>query len=359
MIRGFWIERALPRPLPGSDRFFGLFPGVFGLRPRPRANFWDPVGIGGAENRKKSAGSGKPEAHMQDPGGIADISPGSRPYSGRLPGDRDLEMTFDPGSGSRKPSTVSDASDVSGTPSGVRILCQSEPGVVVATAPRPRANFWDPVGIWDAERRKPQTKWAQRFDSGRSEHVNVTSEPMKILLLASLFMMGSVNAGDHDERRVPLDEVTIKSNKYGAEAKLTLKEDGSLRLVVTMNGKPVVIPDLAIAPIKDADLASAAFSTETPTGVPVAEWKLKGGIILSCYFGDKVTQGFRKNRREGVLSACRIKISADGKYERIETAVPLGEESFRWRILVQSKDGQDIRRETVDSYDCPIPMRWN
>lgn len=182
---------------------------------------------------------------------------------------------------------------------------------------------------------------------------------MRELLLAIFFVTGAVRAEDHDERHIPLDEVMIKSNNYGAEAKMSLKEDGSLGLVVMMNGKPVVIPDRALAPIKDADLSSAAFSTETPTGVPVSEWKFKGGIILSFYYGDKVTQGFGKIRQEGVLSACRIKISADGNYDRIETAVPQGENSFRWRILVQSKDGMDIRRETVELESCPIPMRWN
>jgi hypothetical protein len=197
------------------------------------------------------------------------------------------------------------------------------------------------------------------FGSGQSIHVQINSDLMKKLLLATLFMTGSVSAEDHDERRVPLDEVVIKSNKYGAEAKLSLKEDGSLGLVVMMNGKAVLIPDRAVAPIKDADLSSAAFSTETPTGVPVSEWKLKGGIILSFYYGDKVTQGSGKLRQERVLSACRIRISADGNYERIETAVPQGEDSFRWKTLVQSMDGKDMRRETVESEYCPIPMRWN
>ena len=177
--------------------------------------------------------------------------------------------------------------------------------------------------------------------------------------LATLLLVVAVDAADHDERRVPLDEATIKSNKYGAEATLAIKEDGSLRLTILLNGKTIVIPERALAVIKDADLASAAFSTETPTGLPVSEWKLKGGIILSFYYGDKVTQGFGKVRREGTLSACRIKISADGNYERIETAVPQGNDKFGWRILVQSKDGKDMRRETVESEYCPIPMRWN
>ncbi|MEO5916170.1 MAG: hypothetical protein ABIS50_18175 [Luteolibacter sp.] len=181
---------------------------------------------------------------------------------------------------------------------------------------------------------------------------------MKTFLLL-LFVMGVSNAADRDERRVPLDEVTIKSNEYGADATLSLKEDSSLRLAILMNGKPVVIPESALVPIKDASVGTAAFSTETPTGVPVSEWKLKGGIILSFYYGDRVTQGFGKMRQEGILSGCRIMISADGNYERIETAVPQGEDSFRWRVLVQSKDGKDIRRETVESQKCPIPMRWN
>lgn len=142
-------------------------------------------------------------------------------------------------------------------------------------------------------------------------------------------------------------------------ATLSVKEDGSLGLTIRMNGNPVVIPERALASIKNTSVGTAAFSTETPTGVPVSEWKLKGGMILSFYYGDKVTQGFGKLRQEGVLSGCRIKISADGNYERIETAVPQGEDSFRWRILVQSKDGMDIRRETVELERCPIPMRWN
>lgn len=179
------------------------------------------------------------------------------------------------------------------------------------------------------------------------------------ITLAVLLMVIAVDAADHDERRVPLDETTIKSNKYGAEAKLAVKEDGRLGLTILINGKPVVIPERALAPIKNVSVGTATFSTETPTGVPVSEWKLKGGIILSFYYGDKVTQGFRKNSKEGILSACRIKISAEGSYERIETAVPQGEDSFRWKVLVQSKDGMDIRRETLESEWCPIPMRWN
>ena len=181
---------------------------------------------------------------------------------------------------------------------------------------------------------------------------------MKEILLATLFMVGLVKGEDQHERRVPLDEVMIKSNKYGTEAKLSLKEDGSLGLVVVMNGKPVVIPDRALAPIKDADLASVAFSTETPTGVPVSEWKLKGGIIVSFYFGDKVTHGMPKNPTD-IQSGCRIKITAEGYFDRIETAISQGQYSNRWRVLVQSKDGMDIRRETVESVNCPIPMRWN
>ncbi len=156
-----------------------------------------------------------------------------------------------------------------------------------------------------------------------------------------------------------MDEATIKSNKYGAEAKLTLKEDESLGLTILMNGKAVVIPEKVVAQIRKANIGTAAFSTETPTGVPVSEWKLKGGIILSFYYGDKVTQGYAKLRQEGILSACRIKISADGNCEWIETAVPQGNDTFRWRVLKQSKDGMDVRRDTVESHGYPIPMRWN
>lgn len=181
---------------------------------------------------------------------------------------------------------------------------------------------------------------------------------MKTVLLSSLLMMGAANAADHDERRVPLDEVTIKSTKYGAEATLSVKEDGSLRLMVLMNGKPVVIPESALAPLKNVSVGTAAFSTETPTGVPVSEWKLKGGIILSFGYGDKITHGMPKNPKD-IRAGCRIKISAEGNYERIETAFPQGQYSNRWRVLVQSKDGMDISREMVESVECPIPMRWN
>mgnify|MGYP007055105388 FL=1 len=171
-------------------------------------------------------------------------------------------------------------------------------------------------------------------------------------------MTGALPAADHDERRVPLDETTIKSNKYGADATLSLKGDGGLMLKIQMNGKPVVIPENLLAPIRNADFGTVAFSTETPTGVPVSEWKLKGGLILSFYFGDKVTQGSRKGRQEGVVSACRIKISADGNLDRIETAVPQGNDSFNWRVIFRSKGAAILRCETVESHSCPLSMRW-
>jgi hypothetical protein len=177
------------------------------------------------------------------------------------------------------------------------------------------------------------------------------------ITLATFLLVVAVGAADHHERRIPLDETTLKSNKYGVEALLTLKDNENLGLTILMNGKAVVIPEKALGQIKKADIGTAAFSTETPTGVPLTDWKLKGGIILSFYYGDKVTQGYGKIRQEGVLSACRIKISADGNYEQIETAIPQGNDAFRWRVLAQSKDGMDIRRETVESHNCPIPMR--
>lgn len=180
---------------------------------------------------------------------------------------------------------------------------------------------------------------------------------MKMLktTLATLLMVVAVDAADHDERRIPLDETTIKANKFGAEATLSMKEDGILKLTILMNGKPVVIPERALAPIKEAWVGTAMFSTETPTGVPVSEWKLKGGMILSFSYGNKITHGMPKNPAE-VRAGCRIKISAEGNYESIETAVPEGDYSNRWKILVQSNDGKDIRREMMESIPCPL--RW-
>lgn len=181
---------------------------------------------------------------------------------------------------------------------------------------------------------------------------------MKKLMLWLLLVAFS-SAADEREWRVPLDETTIKSNQYGAEATLSVNEDGNLKLAILLNGNQVIIPERALVPIKGANIGTAAFSTMTPIGVSFDEWKLKGGIILSFYYGKRVTQGFGKNSRDGILSACRLIISNDGNYERIETAIPQGQNSFRWSVLIQSKDGKDIRREMVESPRCPISMRWN
>lgn len=174
---------------------------------------------------------------------------------------------------------------------------------------------------------------------------------MKALLLASLLLAGFANAGDRDERRVPLDEVIIKSKEYKAEATLSLKEDGNLILNMQMNGKPVVVPDRILAKLKDARIGSAAFSTETPTGVPVEEARLKSGIILSFYYGPKV----QRPKANDVRSACRIKIAADGSFETLETATAM---SRGWRLFIQSAKGHVIRDEEVNEGQCPIPMRW-
>lgn len=178
---------------------------------------------------------------------------------------------------------------------------------------------------------------------------------MKILILSSLLLAGMAVAGDHDERRVPLDEVTIKAKEYGADATLSLEKNGSLILKMQMNGKPVVVPDRCLARLKDVRIGSAAFSTETPTGVPVEENKLKGGIILSFYYGPWIEWP----KSSGMRAACRIKFSADGSFDQIETATPLEERRGEWRIFIHSALSGDIRDETVVSGDCPIPMRWS
>lgn len=192
------------------------------------------------------------------------------------------------------------------------------------------------------------------FLSGMQREIRISYSIMKVVLLVSLLLMGAVNAAFHDERRVPLDEVTIKAKKYGAEATLSVKEDGGLGLTILMNGKQVVIPERALASIKDAWVGTALFSTETPTGVPLTEWKLKGGIILSFSFGDRLYG----HHKDGTMyrAGCRIRISADGNYESIETAVPQGDYINKWTAWVQSKDGATIRREIVESVACPL--RW-
>lgn len=173
---------------------------------------------------------------------------------------------------------------------------------------------------------------------------------MKTLILSSLLLAGIAVAGDKDERCVPLDEVTIKSKAYKAEATLSLKEDGNLILKMQMNGKPVVVPDKILARLKDARVGSAAFSTETPTGVPVEEARLKGGIILSFYYGPKYQ--FLKTSEK--RAACRIKITADGNFDRLETATPSGRGS--WCVVILSAKEGTVRDEETED---PIPMRWN
>lgn len=174
---------------------------------------------------------------------------------------------------------------------------------------------------------------------------------MKALtLLAILLLTGLTHAGDRDERRVPLDEVIIRSKEYKAEATLSLKEDGSLILDMRMNGKPVVVPYYILAKLNGARIGSAAFSTETPTGVPVEEARLKGGIILSFYYGPKHQFPKTSERR----AACRIKITADGNFDRLETATPSGR--GLWRVVILSAKEGTVRDEVAED---PIPMRWS
>src|SRR6478735_5585963 len=77
------------------------------------------------------------------PAGIVEISPGSRSvFPAEYPGIGG-QKEFDPGRGSWK-CCGRVAPDASGTPFRVRILGNRDPGVVVAIAPRPPANFHDP-----------------------------------------------------------------------------------------------------------------------------------------------------------------------------------------------------------------------
>lgn len=173
---------------------------------------------------------------------------------------------------------------------------------------------------------------------------------LEIVIFTCLIIV-AVSAADH-EKRIPLDDVTIKASNYGVEAALSSKEDGSLGLRIVVGGKPVVIPEWALAGLKDVAVGSALFSTETPTGVPVTEWRLKGGLILSFQYGKRV---LRPKDSNDYRAGCRIRISPDGNFERIETAIP-DENSLNWNLLVRSKDGAVAHNEIVESVQCP--MRW-
>jgi hypothetical protein len=76
-----------------------------------------------------------------------ELSPGSRSVSDEHPGMPGIKRP-DPGSGSKKAPDVPGASGASCTPFRVRIKENVQPGVVGAIAPRPRAIFCNPSGIF-------------------------------------------------------------------------------------------------------------------------------------------------------------------------------------------------------------------
>src|SRR6478735_2704780 len=77
------------------------------------------------------------------PEGSWKLAPGRGRYSGRKPGDRRAKG-IRPRQRVAEGVAVRGSSDASGTPFRVRIFENRDPGVVVAIAPRPPANFHDP-----------------------------------------------------------------------------------------------------------------------------------------------------------------------------------------------------------------------
>jgi hypothetical protein len=74
-----------------------------------------------------------------------DISPGARPYSGRIPGVV-VKKKIRPRQGSRKTVDIHDGSTVPALPAGCGFI-ESIPRFFVATAPRPGLSSEIPAGI--------------------------------------------------------------------------------------------------------------------------------------------------------------------------------------------------------------------
>ena len=86
-------------------------------------------------------------SHFFQPGGMIELSPGSRSVSDEHPGDCGNQGTR-PRQRVAEGAGVCGASGASCTPFRVRIQENVQPGVVGAISPRPRAIFGNPSGIF-------------------------------------------------------------------------------------------------------------------------------------------------------------------------------------------------------------------
>jgi hypothetical protein len=174
-----------------------------------------------------------------------------------------------------------------------------------------------------------------------------------ILLMVALLLCPAFGSGD---RSVPLDGVTIRANRFGVEATISARPDGTSEVTILFNGKVVLIPKEALADIKNIRVESAQFITHTPTGAELHKDWLKGhGFMLSFDYGDsKFHAKDDKSEEVMVFACCRIEISSEGAYKGLNRCIPQGDLKNKWHITERSVEGKDFDMGIEDSIKSPF-----
>lgn len=175
---------------------------------------------------------------------------------------------------------------------------------------------------------------------------------MKKLMMVLLLFAEPLLAGA--ERRVEIEEVTLRASKQRVVVTLRQKPEGKFEVDVEFYGKKTTVRSEDLPEVKTVYPDTAKIVTHTPTGGELdPEWLRDRGFILSFDYGKVQEHGSDKDYVL-VNSRCRIHFDSKGEFTAAELLVPTGNLENKWKCFEKFKGQAPTDSGTTDGVKAPV-----